>query len=60
MAEANSEPVAWVLCISALCALSIVAIVTMRGCAESRERKVRIEYMPEDAQAVRQLLEGIK
>jgi hypothetical protein len=51
-----------VLYVVAVLVLAVVGVVPLRGCAESHTRKVRvrIEFMPEDADAVRQVIETLR
>ena len=48
----------WAIGLMAL--LVVAALFTTRSCSEAHARKIRIEYMPEDAAAVRDLLRGAK
>ena len=46
----------WITALVGLCLLG--AILLGRGCEETRYRRVEIQFMPEDAGAVRELIEG--
>lgn len=56
----NDEGKTIVATLATICVTILLMIVLTRGCVEATNRKVRIEFMPEDAPKVKEIFKEIK
>lgn len=56
----NNENKTTVAIVATICITILIMIMLTKGCVEATNRKVRIEFMPEDAPKVKEIFKEVK